>query len=79
MVSTPIPYYEAALTPSQNQDHDILDLRDECPDAIQAILHYIYTGNYQCQHDDWFLHLAVSAKAEKYNFPKVEALAFKAS
>ena len=55
----------------QEGSKGVIKLKGDDPDAVEALLRYIYTGNYTaCQrwHDPSF-HLHVSIAADKYDFP----------
>ena len=47
----------------------VIELKDDDPDALEAVLRYIYTSKYVkrgYKSDDWRFHLSVSEVADKY-------------
>ncbi|CAK4032125.1 hypothetical protein SEPMUDRAFT_147200 [Lecanosticta acicola] len=54
-----------------------VELKEDHPDAVEAVLWHIYSGKTESSRpDDWLHDLHVSKAAEKYLLPDLEAAAF---
>lgn len=55
-------------------------MKDDDPDALEAVLRYIYTTSYipsKKNAQEWLFHLKVSVTAEKYLLPELNKWAYK--
>lgn len=64
----------------QEKDATAIELKDDDPDALEAVLRCFYNGSYQeypgARPKDWAYHLEVSLTADKYLLPDLSEAAF---
>lgn len=61
----------------QESNSGVIELFDDDPDAVEAVLKHIYTDETDCSRsDDWLHQLHVCQAADKYLLPKLSSAAF---
>ncbi|GIZ36720.1 hypothetical protein CKM354_000018700 [Cercospora kikuchii] len=61
------------------KNQKVVELKEDDPDAVEAVLRYLYFGNYvsgsEKNLNDWKFHVEVTTAASKYLVPKVVPVA----
>lgn len=52
-----------------------MELNDDDADALEALLRFLYTGDYDHKSKGWIDHLKVAMTSDKYLLPELEQLA----
>jgi hypothetical protein len=64
-------------TPPQESKQDVVELKGDEPDAVAAIILYMYTNRHDnLRDDDWRFQLEVGKTADKYDLPVLSKAAY---